>query len=220
MSAINHTNTKQAMKFIKTYTNKIAKPSLFLILLGVLKGYLKHPLIFLIGSKITFKGFKKKIQIDLPKDFIDTSGFIAWLYIQLKKSIVQEKAFEIIRAGLLTTGLAVQQANFRNVEEPRNFTNLKKYQQKANKEGSTRLNTMVVIKETDTTYEFKITRCLFFELFSYLKVPELTSIMCSVDNAIFNTYLPEKLVFHRNGLRNTLLQGNQHCDFVIENKEN
>lgn len=207
------------MKYKNINNEEIAKPFSFLILLGVLKGYLKNPLWFLIKSKITFRKFKKTIQLDLPTDFIDTSGFLAWMYINLRNIIGQEKAFEILRAGVLTSGLAIQQANFRNVESQRTFDNLKKFQQEANKQGSTKLNTMEIIKESDNKYEFRVTRCLFYELFTYLKVPELTSIMCSIDNAIFNTYLPEKLVFHRNGINKTLLQGNDYCEFVIENIE-
>ena len=198
---------------------KHAEVSSFLILLGVLKGYLVNPLWFLIKSKITFKKFKKGIKLDLPEDFINSSGFLAWLYIRLRNDIGQEKAFEIIRAGILTSGLAVQQANFKNVEEVRTFRNLKKYQQLANKEGSTKLNTMEIVEDSENKYEFRVTRCLFYELFTYLEVPELTSVMCSIDNAIFNTYLPEKLVFHRNGLNKTLLQGNSYCEFVIDLKK-
>ena len=59
---------------------------------------------------------------------------------------------------------------------------------------------------------------MFYELFTHLKVSELTSIMCSIDNAIFNTYMPEELVFHRNGMDNTLLKGHKYCEFIIENK--
>lgn len=113
--------------------DKKAKASSFLILLGVLKGYIKSPLLFLIKSKITFKKFKKGIEIELPIEFIDSSGFIAWLYLRLKDKIGKEKAFEIIRAGILTSGLAIQQESFRNVEVPRTFENLIKYQQNTNK---------------------------------------------------------------------------------------
>ncbi len=198
---------------------KKVKVSSFLILLGVLRGYLNCPLWFLVKSKITFKKFKKGIELDLPDDFIDSSGFIAWLYSRLINKIGQEKAFEIIRAGILTSGLAIQQESFRNVEAPRTFENLIKYQQKTNKEGITRLNTMEIIEESENKYEFRITRCMFYEIFTYLKVPELTQIICSIDNAIFNTYLPEKLTFHRNGINKTLAQGNEICEFVIENNE-
>ena len=198
--------------------NKIAKPANFLIILGVLKGYINNPLWFILKSKLSFNKFKKDIKLNLPTEFINTIGFMAWMYIRLSKQIDKEKAFEIIRACMLISGLAVQQANFRNVEAQRTFDNLKAFQQKANKEGSTKLNTMKIIEESESKYEFRVTRCLFFELFAYLKVPELTSIMCSIDNAIFNTYLPEKLVFHRNGLNNTMVFGKEYCEFVIENK--
>ena len=207
------------MKILKTNTDNIAKPAVSLILLGVLKGYIKNPIGFLIKSKISFKKFRKSIELDLPRDFVDTTSFVAWIYIRLKEKIGKEKAFEIIRASILTSGLAVQQANFRNVEENRSFENLIEYQQRANNEGSTKLNTMEIIEQSEKKYEFRVTRCVFFELFTYLKVPELTSIMCSIDNVIFNSYLPEKLIFHRNGLNKTMLQGNEYCEFVIENKE-
>ncbi|MCT4598309.1 MAG: hypothetical protein N4A50_10580 [Vallitalea sp.] len=54
--------------------------------------------------------------MDLPKEFINSSGLIAWLYIRLKKEIGEKKAYEIIIATILCSGLAVQQANFRKVE--------------------------------------------------------------------------------------------------------
>lgn len=212
---------RQNSNFKEQMTNieNIAKPAIPFILLGVLKGYIKNPIGFIVKSKLSFKKFKRNIELDLPIDFINSTGFIAWLYIRLRKQIGQEKAFEIIRACILTSGLAIQQANFRNVESERTFNNLKKYQQKANKEGSTKLNTIEIMEESEQKYEFRVTRCLFYELFTYLKVSELTSIMCSIDNAIFNSYLPERIVFHRNGLNKTILQGNKYCEFVIENKE-
>jgi len=199
--------------------NNIASPSVSLILLGVLKGYIKNPIMFLLKSKLTFNKFKKNIDFDLPSSFISSNGFIAHLYLRLKEENGNNQAFEIIRVCLLTTGIAVQQANFRNVEAYRTFDNLKKYQQEANKSGSTKLNIMEIIEESEKKYEFRITRCLFYELFSYLKVPELTTIFCSIDNAIFNSYLPEELVFHRNGLDRTLIKGYKYCEFVIENKQ-
>lgn len=206
------------MSKLKTDIDNVAKPATSLILIGVLKGYVKNPIGFLVKTKLTFKKYKKSIQLDLPADFIDSTGLIAWIYIRLIKRIGKEKAFEVIRACVLTSGLAVQQANFRNVETQRTFENLKKFQQRTNKEGSTKLNRVEIIEDSENKYEFRVTRCLFYELFTYLKVPELTSVMCSIDNAIFNTYLPEKLIFHRNGINKTLLNGHEYCEFVVEKR--
>jgi predicted hydrocarbon binding protein len=203
----------------KNIIDTIAQPSNFLIVAGVLKGYIKHPFIFLVKSKSSFRKFKRSIKLDLPNDFIDTAGFLAWMYIRLSKKIDKKKAFEIIRTVVVTYGLAIQQANFRNVEEPRTFANLVKYQQINNQQGSTKLNTMEIIEQSEQKYEFRITRCLFYEFFSSLGVPELTSVMCSIDNAIFNSYLPEKITFHRNGIGRSFVEGHKYCEFVIENNE-
>jgi len=204
---------------LKTTVDTVARPATAPLVIGVFKGYITHPVWFVLTSKISFKRFKKKITLDLPEEFIDSAGFIAHVYTRLKGRIGREKAFELIRVAVLVSGLAVQQASFRNVEDKRCFENLKKYQQRTNTEGITRLNTMQIIEESESRYEYRVTRCLFYELFSYLEVPELTSIMCSIDNAIFNSYLPEKVIFHRNGLNRTIPAGNGYCEFVIENRE-
>jgi hypothetical protein len=208
------------IKGLLTNTENIARPSTSLILIGILKGYISNPIGFLLKSKLTFRKYKKSIKLNLPLEFIKSTGLIAWIYIRLSKKLGQEKAFEIIRVSVSTSGFAVQQANLRNVEAQRSFNNLKIFQKKANKEGSTKLNTVEIIAETERKYEFRVTKCVFYELFNYLNVPELTSIMCSIDNAIFNTYLPDELIFHRNGLNKTIYHGNKYCEFVIEKNEN
>jgi hypothetical protein len=53
-------------------------------------------------------------------------------------------------------------------------------------------------------------------VYTELGIPELTKLMCAVDNAIFNTYLPEKITFHRNGIGNRIVDGAPACHFVIQ----
>ena len=77
---------------------------------------------------------------------------MVWLYIRLAKYTSKKEAFELTRACVLVCGLSVQQANFRNVESQRSLENIIKYHQRANKEGSTRLNTMEIVEETDSKY--------------------------------------------------------------------
>jgi hypothetical protein len=75
---------------------------------------------------------------------------------------------------------------------------------------------MEIVEKSDKKYSFKVTRCLFYEFFDELNIPELTAIMCSVDNAIFNSYLPEELIFHRDGLNKTIVAGSKYCTFTVE----
>lgn len=203
---------------LKTTVKKPAKPFAPAILLGVLKGYIKNPVLFMLTTSLKFKSYKKKIDLNLPREFINQTAFIAFLYIRLQENLPKEKAFEITRAALLTHALAVQQANFRTVEAERTFENLKKYQKLTNAEGITRLNTMEIVEDSDTRYEFRVTRCVFFELFSYLGTPELTTIMCAVDNAIFDCYLPNEVQFQR-GIGKTFSEGAKECQFLIVKKQ-
>ncbi len=206
--------------FLKSSLEKLAEPNKFLIILGVLSGYIKHPFFFLVNAKLTFGRYRKKITLNIPSEIIDEIAFVAWIYIRLQKKVGREKAFEIVRVAITTMGLAIQQSNFKAVEAKRNFKNLIRYQKIANKKGSTKLNLMQIIHETENKYEFIVKKCIFYEIFSFLKVPELTSIFCAIDNAIFNSYLPEKIIFHRNGLNNTIATGKDFCSFVIEKIDN
>lgn len=83
------------------------------------------------------------------------------------------------------------------VEACRTFENLITYQKKTKDEGATKLNRMKIIRQTEECYEYCMTKSMFFEFYIYMQTPELTSIMCSVDNAIFNTYLPNEIVLSR-----------------------
>jgi len=199
---------------LKTTKENPAKPFTPAIVYGVLKGYIQKPALFLLTTAIKFKSFKKRINLKLPKEFINTTAYVAFLYSRLKKIIGKEKAFELIRAILLTNGLALQQANFRTVEAERTFENLKKYQKLTNAEGITSLNTMTINEDTHCKYAYTVTRCVFSELFSYLGVPELTTCICAVDNAIFNCYLPNEVSFFREK-GNTIAEGADSCQFVI-----
>ncbi len=202
---------------MKTTIDSIANPKTILIVIGVLSGYIRNWPFFIFRLLFTFGKFKKSISLELPKDFIESTAFMAHLYLCLQDKMDKNKAFEITRAVVLTSGMAIQQANFRNVEDERTYSNLITYQKRTNKEGITKLNTIDIIEESEKRYEFIVTRCLFYEFFNALDMKELTSIMCSVDNAIFGSYMGDDLTFYRRGKENTIYKGNSECRFVIEN---
>ena len=80
-------------------------------------------------------------------------------------------------------------------------------------------NKMEILKQSSECYEFRVHNCMFMEAFSLLGMPELTRIMCAVDNAVFNVYLPEQIVFHRNGVGNRIVDGAPFCSFVCEGRD-
>jgi len=40
--------------------------------------------------------------------------------------------------------------------------------------------------------------------------------MCSIDNALFNSYLPEDIVFDREGINNKMPDGAEFCMFSFK----
>ena len=199
-------------------SSNIAKPSKVLITIGVLKGYMKKPFLFFVGMIMTLGKFKKSISDEFSKDFVEANAIIAWLYIRLQKKLPQEKAYEIIRAAIMTTGFALQQAGVRCVEDERTYTNLVKNQKRLHEYGITKHNTLKIIEDNERIYKFKVTRCVFLEFFTSLSIPELTKIFCSIDNALFSSYLPNEVMFYRDGLKSTMADGATECSFNIEKK--
>ncbi|PKN70106.1 MAG: hypothetical protein CVU54_06855 [Deltaproteobacteria bacterium HGW-Deltaproteobacteria-12] len=191
----------------------LARPALPLILLGVLKGYVNNPLSVLARTFFNMRRIKKRIPGGLPADLVAMTALVGSLYEVLKMQMDKERALAVVTASILPAGLATQLGNFRFVEETRSFVNLIANQQRTNREGPTRLNTMEVVKADESSYEFRVHRCIFMEVFSGLGVPELTRVICSIDNAIFNTYLPEEIIFHRNGIGHRIADHAPFCEF-------
>ena len=204
---------------LKTNIDQPGKANKALMAFGILQGYIRNPLWFLLSTLFTLPGFKKRLPKDVPREFIEVTALQTLMYMRLKKRVGQKLAYEIVRAFVLPVGLAVQQGNFRNVEAPRTFDNLIQYQQRTNRKGPTRWNTMEILEQSEYKYEFRVHKCMFHELYTSLGIPELTKLMCEVDNAIFNTYLPEEVTFHRNGLENRIADGAPMCHFVIEHHQ-
>lgn len=204
---------------LKSTVDRPAQPGKILMALGILKGYLRNPFGFLMATILTLPRFKKQASDEFPRELVQANALQTWMYIRLKDRLGQERAYEIVRAFVLPIGLAIQQGNFRNVEAPRTFENLIEYQQRTHRESITRWNTMQVLEQSSDRYEIRVTECMYYRFFNSLGVPELTRLMCSVDNAIFNSYLPEEITFHRNGIGNRIVDGAEACHFVIEYHE-
>lgn len=199
---------------LKTTKDKIATPSIPLILLGGLIGYTTRPFYYLFKILTGIRPIMNKIDKKYPKDLRKICALMISIYSVFKKKLEKEKALSLVKAVSIPFGLSVQMANFRYVEEERNIENLIKYQKRTNQEGPTRLNKMEIISESNDSYTFTINNdCCFFNVFSKLGMPELTTVLCEIDNAIFNVYSPDKIIFHRNGINNRIADGASKCQF-------
>ena len=188
------------------------------ILLHLLGGELRFPRLFLWRCAATVDGFKKTFA-RFPVELVELAALPLWVYIHLKKKIGQPKAFEIMRATILTGGIAQWNLAYETVARERTFKNLCDQELIVGKTGPTRWNTMHVVERSERRFEIRVTRCLYHELATAVGVPEFTPVVCQLDNAGFNSYLPDKVVFHRGGPHLRIADGAKECHFVWELKE-
>ena len=184
------------------------------LLLHMLGKELRFPRLFLLLRKLTLGRFKKTIDKRFPHELIDLAALPAWVYLNLKKNIGQRKAFEIMRVALLTGGTAAQNLQFDTVHKERNFRNFTDLEIENNRTGLVRWNKMEVVERTARRFEIKITRCMFHEFAVSVGIPEMTPIVCQIDNAMFNSYLPDEMTFDRGLLGGRIADGKSECNFV------
>jgi hypothetical protein len=184
------------------------------ILAHLLSRDMRFPSLFLIRCKLTVGRLKRRIDPKFPQDLIDLAALPLWVYINMKERLGERRAFEIMRIAILTGGLAQWNFQYGAAEKERTFRNLCDAEIEVNKTGFTKWNTLEVVDRSEKRFEIKITRCLYHELTTSLGLPELTPVICQVDNAAFNSYLPDKVVFNRGGPNHRIADGKKECNFV------
>ena len=186
------------------------------LLLHMIGKEIRFPRLFLLQCQLTHGRFKRTIDPRFPRELIDLAALPVWVYLNLKKKIGQHRAFEIMRVALLTGGTAAQNLQFDTVHKKRNFQNFSELEIENNRTGLVRWNKMEVVERTAQRLEIKITRCMFHELAVAVGIPEITPIVCQIDNAMFNSYLPDEMTFDRGLLGGRIADGKRECNFVWE----
>ena len=189
------------------------------ILLHLLSTEIRFPRLFLLRCRLTLGRFKKTIDARFQPDLIELAALPLWVYLNLKRRIGQTKAYEIMRVAILTGGIAQWNLAYRATVNERTFDNLCDAEIDVNRTGPTKWNTMVVVERTARRFEIKITRCMYHELTTHLGIPELTTVVCQIDNAAFNSYLPDTVVFSRGGPGHRIADGKKECSFVWDLRE-
>ena len=184
------------------------------LLLHMLGKELRFPLLFLLRCRLTLNRFKKTIDSGFARELVDLAALPAWVYLNLRDKLGQRKAFEIMRVALLTGGTAAQNLRFNTVSKERTFHNFVEMEIENNRSGLVRWNDMRVVERTDRRLELKVTRCMFHEFAVHLGAPEMTPVVCQIDNAMFNSYLPEEMTFSRGGVGRRISDGHHECNFI------
>ena len=186
------------------------------ILLHLLAKEMRFPRAFLFRCAATVGSLKKRIDPRFPQELVELAALPLWVYIHLKAKLGAPKAFEIMRVAVLTGGIAQWNLAYATVDRKRTFAALCDQELQVNRTGPTRWNKLEVVDRSDRRFEVKVTRCLYHELAQSLGIPEITPIVCQIDNAGFNSYLPDEVIFHRGGPGHRISDGATECRFVWE----
>jgi hypothetical protein len=199
-------------------TASLSNFSALLIVYGILRAYLRRPAWFMLTTMATAGKFKKMAPSFFPEELVRAISLFAWSYMRLKTNIGQAKALEVMRAAFIPTLYAIFSVAFRTTEIPRTFENLVKLHEFSRKNLFSTAKEEVV-EMGDKRYEYRSVSCGYVDLFSAVGIPELTPILCAVDNAFYNAYLPNRVTFSRLGISNTLAEGAPFCTFSYENND-
>lgn len=186
------------------------------VLMHLLRGEVPVPALFVLRCVVTLGRFKKSIDPRFPRELIELTALPLWMYINLKAAIGEKRALEIMRIPILAAGVVKQNLLFDTVNRERTFENFIAQELEIHRTGTTQWNRIEDIRRSEKRLEFKVTRCLYHELTTSLGIPEVTPRVCQVDDAIFNSYMPGKMIFHRNGRNRRIADGNSECHFVWE----
>ena len=186
------------------------------ILLHLMKGRVRFPRLFLLRCKLTLGPLKSRLRDRFPADLIEQCALPVWVYLELKRAIGQPKAYEIMRVALLVGGTAMQNFQFRTVDRERTFDAFCDAELENSRSGLVRWNKVEVVERSARRFEMRVTRCLFHELAVAAGAPELTPVVCQVDNAFFNSYLPDVMTFHRPRAGRRIADGAKECGFIWE----
>ncbi|MBD3287152.1 hypothetical protein GF359_10760 [candidate division WOR-3 bacterium] len=181
------------------------------LLTHLLEGEVPNPRDFIDACSNKLEPFKQSIDPKFPKSMINSRAFYLLCYIDLKKTLGQGKAYEIIRPVLLTEGMARMNLVF-DTASGRSFERLIEKVFAFNHS----LNLpFEVTEQSADRFCFSLKRCTFWELCCYLEIPEATTLVCQVDNAFFNSYLPDEVKFSHGTPCSRLVDGASSCRFVF-----
>ena len=200
---------------LKSNIESPANPDVLKIAKGILKGYIKSPTIFMWKLLPSVVKIKNQINKKIPDDIRKLLALAVAMYSLFIEKMEKDQALALLKAVIIPIGLTKQMSLFRYVEDTdHNFKNLVKYSKRFKEEGPMRLNKMKIEEESDDIYKFCVKNCIFKNVFDKFGYPELLGVFCSVDNATYNIYSADDILFTRGGNDKTIARGNKTCDFI------
>ena len=180
--------------------------------------------LFLIKSLIKGNAIFKETHWAKAKaaesEFVKRFSLASAVYVGLGGKIGKEKAFKVVKKILVPIGVNEQwnHLDSLHLSENTGIARLMAFHNLMDKKGAPQVNKREYVKQNSSICHFVITRCVFYDFFAEVGMPELTKMFCEVDREFFPGAFPDFKFDRGNSWENTIAYGKNQCDFIFTKK--
>jgi hypothetical protein len=143
------------------------------------------------------------------------------LYKELTSKFGKDKAFDIMRKIVVPCGclLVRNYMTQMGLKSKSGMDRIVYFNQYMNNTPANKHNVRETVCVNENVYHYAITRCCVLDFYKEIGMPELTQLICEVDNVTYPEGFPQ-FHFDRDGSwSNTMAYGHDKCHFRLTKKE-
>ncbi len=154
------------------------------------------------------------------KKYVRRLAMAAGMYQILSEKKGQKRAFDLMRSVLVTIGRITVRKRFHSVDLTglQGMERLNTFNDYMTKQDEAKYNRREYLVNDDTTCHYIINRCVVYDFFMETGTPELTKLICEVDQHFFPIAFYEFSFSRGDSWENTIAYGKTACDFILSLK--
>jgi len=176
----------------------------------------------LIRSKSVFKETRWADDADnMEVKYVKRLAIASAIYLSLKEKKGQERAFDLMRDILVSFGRVTVRKRFHsvNLNGLDGMARLMAFNDYMTGQDEAKHNNREYLVKDDKTCHYIIKRCVVYDFFKEAATPELTKMICEVDQYFFPRAFDAFDFTRGNSWENTIAYGKAHCDFILALKD-
>lgn len=149
--------------------------------------------------------------------YVKRLSFASGMYQALRSRLGKDKAFQIVRKILVPIGCDAvrKRLNSLDLSGLQGMERLMKFNDFMQTNDEAKHNTREYLIQNDQVCHYIIKRCVVHDFFSEAGTPELTRLICEVDQVFFPEAFPDFHFDRGDSWENTMAYGKDHCDFIL-----
>ena len=153
--------------------------------------------------------------------YVKRLSFAAAIYLSICERVGKDKAFQIVRKVLVPIGCDTvrKRLNALDLSGLHGMERLMKFNHFMQTNDEAKYNLREYVVTDHQTCHYVIKRCVVHDFFTEAGTPELTRLICEVDQVFFPEAFPDFLFDRGDSWENTMAYGKKHCDFILKIKQ-